>query len=156
MPKRTQLVTGCSSFWEKLEDSIKKLLKELFIANVENSLVIAIDDDKMHYQITMEDSEAPETSQHTMDNRCGFAQHQAVAAVLQSIVGMKFEGKNSTTLKSTENLTMCQFCGNQNHPQNSLTEKKILSNRGYTSFGLVYPILNQSGDIMSSTMAREL
>jgi hypothetical protein len=56
-------------------------------------LVIAIDDDKMHYQITMEDPEAPKTSQHTMDNRCGFAQHQAVAAVSQSIVGMKFEGK---------------------------------------------------------------
>jgi hypothetical protein len=51
---------------------------------------------------------------------------------------------------------MFQFCGNQNHPQNSLTEKKILLNRGYTSFGLVNSILNQSGDIMPSTMAREL
>eukprot|EP00957_Ditylum_brightwellii_P081893 6229003-Ditylum_brightwellii.AAC.1 len=58
----------------------------------------------------MEDPEAPKTSQHTMDNRCGFAQHQAVATVSQSIVGMKFEGENSTTLKNTEDLTMCQFC----------------------------------------------
>jgi hypothetical protein len=146
---------GLCHFGKKVENSLNKSLRELFILGYDEKMVLVMDDDKMYYQVKKRDIGCPKTRQHVKDNRKGFIDNQLVFPALQICIGAKFQEQGSTTHSTAMTLIKSQCYPTGADENMNMFNASFNFDRGYSqSWRLIKSILEHGGDIDCSTAMR--
>jgi hypothetical protein len=76
-PENDTFIRGLKLLWLDVQEAFNETCILLFIEGFNISVLVIIDDDKLHYNIGKADTQSLKTTQHVRDNRKGFVAHTA-------------------------------------------------------------------------------
>lgn len=140
--------------WEKLESKVNHILRQVSIVNRPGKISIALDDDKVWYNMTrssLGDSFGIKITRHVKDNRIGIVLHTAVSSALNIPLGCTFERVKEKTELCYKRIFSFMFGTNGGI---DLLNVNAHSDRGYSLPSIVFDFLIQNGANIVCTTKR--
>ena len=131
--------------WQKLEETLNKVLKKLSIDDREGKVSIAIDDDKIAMQLSQAGSDdlfQIKYTTHVRDNRKGAVAHTAVSTGVNMPIGICFERTKDKTVDCIMRLLKFHFAADG---ELKLRNIHVHIDRGYATPPLVVDTLMKAG-----------
>jgi hypothetical protein len=144
-------------FWMDVEDIVNKDLVDLFLpSDMETStFMVALDDDKMHFNITQNtECMGLKQQRHIKDNRMGFTAHTSALAAMDVPIRIDMERTRDTPHTCYERQMKKLFGGNCGDGIPNLGNVTIASDRGYWNVPLLFGFLLRAGANIIGTVKR--
>ena len=140
--------------WQKLEGAVNEQLRDVSIANHRGNVAIALDDDKVWYNMSkkhIRDTFGLKITRHVKDNRIGMILHTAVSCGLNIPLSCCFERVRDTTQTCYQRIFQFLFGG---HGKVDLRNVNVHSDRGYSLPSVVFDFLIANGANVVVTVKR--
>jgi hypothetical protein len=150
---------GQTTFWLSMQSAFNATCRKIFIIGINEidlTLMIVLDDDKIHYETLKRDTDGLKVSRHIKDNRLGHVLHTAVLTYSGVVIGVEAERSEDDTIGSaTKRLIVNQLRPSHgtNGPPN-LRKVDFHSDRAYWSPDFHQWIIQSGADIGASTRKR--
>ena len=144
-------------FWMDIEENVHKDLAEFFLpSDMENtSVLVALDDDKMHFNVTKQTNcMGLKQQRHIKDNRMGFTAHTSALAAMDVPIRVDMERERDTSHICYVRQMKKLFGGNCGDGIPNLGNVTVASDRGYWSVPLTFGFLLRAGANIIGTVKR--